>query len=342
MALKRRITVDFSGNKKHRRDIAEGTEVSIKGFEGITNVVVEFSEEFDKKIFTVDASMKVANLQFKDAATATAESNQVTKFFKAHPYLKVEGDDDVPSVIEGWPSQQIVRDPEYKAEQVKARILYVMDSLQSVLPTYEKEDLLVIKRGSVIEVWTKKPFKAGELAFVPHATEVKPRFYTAGRSTIAKNTADPVSKDTRPFVIDGRIRGNPAPDTKSKCALFWLVQRLDTDEAAAKKHINMELKYVSVGIKGTFHIGDKPEKFDVDKSEMPKIAIMTNPKTVAANTRLLVAEDQEVKDLLDQQHKMTTASSSRASAVGAADAKATAKEAKTAVGVAVKKKAKKP
>ena len=42
MILTRRITVDFDKKKSLRQDVREGTEVSIKGFEGDDKIVAAF------------------------------------------------------------------------------------------------------------------------------------------------------------------------------------------------------------------------------------------------------------------------------------------------------------
>ena len=206
-------------------------------------------------------------------------------------------------MVDGWASRQLHTDAEFKAEIAKAQIMITMANLQSVIPDYGKDDLLVVRRGTTFEVWTQKAFKPLELMFLPQATEIKARFYTMARSVIAKNTLDAASKDKRPFVIDGRVRGNPSPDSKSKFGLFWLVQRLEKDDPA-KKDINMTLQYTTFGFKGTLGMGGgKYEKYDVDADAMPEIGMLVNPNKIPAHTRLLAAEDQAIKELLEKQQK---------------------------------------
>ena len=85
MTLKRRITMDFHTKKKLRRDVGEGTEVSVKGFEGMNNVVVEVTAEFDKKPYTVDTSMKISNLQFPEEGDHRSRDESAGQILQSLP-----------------------------------------------------------------------------------------------------------------------------------------------------------------------------------------------------------------------------------------------------------------
>ena len=203
-------------------------------------------------------------------------------------------------IVKNWDDRLMANDPEFKAEYVKAQIKFVVENVCACVNTYGPDDLLIVKRDSTFEVWTLKAFKPGELVFVPETSEIKPRFYTVGRSVIARNTADPTfNKGSRPFVIDGRVRGNPAPDSKTAFSLFWLVQRVGADAP----DVNMVVKHVTCNIQASIKLGDRNMPCTWPATSLPEIPVMTNVGKLAKHTRLIVSEDQDVKALFEQQHK---------------------------------------
>ena len=303
MALTRRITVDFEKGKDKRKDIQKGEHVSIKGFVDDDKAVVEFEAVFGKITLKTDVAIKLSNLEFPCKLAAAASKASVSKMFDTYPYLNKEGDSSDVTIVDKWWLNLMQTDAESRTEVVKGAIKFTLDNLWHCSNDYGPEDLLIVKRGSSFEVWTKRAFKPHEIMFIPDTTEIKPRFYTCNRSAIAKNTIDPSSTDKRPFVLDGRVRGNPAPDSKSKFTLFWVVQRAEKDE---HKLINMQLEYTRFEVNASVTIGDKviPQKWASD--ELPSIPVMLNPNKVAAHTRLLAKEDKDIKDLYEKQQKQVT------------------------------------
>jgi hypothetical protein len=304
MVLEKRITVDFEKGKDRRKDIAKGTEVSVKGFVDDDKIVIEFEAEFGKKMLKTDVALKMSNLVFPETAAEVSKTGQ-TKTLSEYPFLAKEGCKYEVLVMPKWCDHMMSKDSDAKSDTAKGMIKFVMDNIWHCTDDYGRDDFIIAKRGSEFELWTKRAFKPGEIVFMPETTEIKPRFYTVNRSVIARNTCDPSSTDKRPFVLDGRVRGNPSSDSKSKFGLFWVVQRAAKEE---EKMANMHLQYVTCEINVTVNIGGAsvPQKWEAD--ELPSIAVMTNPHKVPANTRLLIKEDQEIKNLYDKQQKQVMGS----------------------------------
>ena len=172
-------------------------------------------------------------------------------------------------------------DPKVKAEFDKGAIMFCMDNLVQSAGNMTDTDLLLVARGDKYEVWTQREFKAKTLILVPESTELKPRFFTQNRSVICKNTNDLTCSDKRPFVIDGRVRGNPTEDSKTSFCLFWLVAR-----TSMNKQVNLSLKYSTAVVDATLTVGDVSMKPHWGKDDLPSIPCLINeseiPKTLSS------------------------------------------------------------
>jgi hypothetical protein len=301
MILVKRITVDFAKGASMRKDINKGTEISIRGFDGEDKVVANLEATFGKKQMATDVAIKLSNLAFpdKEVQASTVLVGAAHKLFAKYPFLK---QDDAAHVenISSWSKNLMCRDNEYNGETIKSRVKIVMDNLWECTDDIGHEDILLVKRGAVFEVWTLREFKANSLVLVPETTEIKPRFYTNNRSAIAKNTVDPMSLDKRPFVLDGRVRANPSSDSKSKFGLFWVVQRSTEPN---DKEVNMDLVYTTCSLKATLHIGEKIITQDWNQDDLPSLPVLMNVKKIPKHTRLVAKEDMELKRLVEQQNK---------------------------------------
>ena len=162
-----------------------------------------------------------------------------------------------------------------------------LDSVADNLPKHSQKDLLIVKRKTEYEVWTLKDFKAGSLMLAPVSSEIKQRFWTAGRAAIVKDTF----KDN-PMVIDGRIRA--AFDSKCSFGLFWLVTREKTDKA---KNINMEIQYVKAKRTLELEMLDNTIAKIEGDSEQPSIPVVVNKEKVKKHTRLVAGIDTALKRL---------------------------------------------
>jgi len=218
--LTKRITVDFDNSKaNNRKDFAKSTEVFVKGY-AVDKVVVHFEAMFGKVRKSADVALKISNIKLLEQKLGDENKVSSTKWMKSYPFLAKDGCTAEVVPLATWDQKLMANDQKIQAEYKKSSIGFVLDNLLHCTDTLAHDDLLVAKRGANYEVWTLRDFKAGSLTLVPESTELKPRFYTADRSVICKNTTDPASEDKRPFLIDGRVRANPECDSKSSFSLF--------------------------------------------------------------------------------------------------------------------------
>ena len=296
MILTKRITVDFNKKQNMRQDIREGTEVSIKGFEGDDKIVANFEAVFNKRTYHADVAIKISNLKFPNS---TASTDTTTQWHAKYPFLNGAADQNL-VLMEDWDTRQTCHDADHKSDYVKAKIKFITESIASGVPTYGPGDLMIVKRNSDFEVWTLKVFKPGELVFLPESGEVKSRFYTVNRSVVVRNTTDPsYKKGDRPYCIDGRVRGNPSPDSKSRFSLFWVVQRVPTGTT----HINMVLKRVTCSIQASISFDGEDIPCNWPAESLPIVPVMTNAEKINKHTRLMIEEDGEVRELDQSQRK---------------------------------------
>ena len=147
-----------------------------------------------------------------------------------------------------------------------------------------------------VEVWTLRKFKKHELVFVPESTQVLCQHFTANRSVIVKNMIDAEHK--KPMLLDGRIRANASPDSKTSFCLFWMVGA--TDDA---KKVNMQRSYVDTTCEVKMKIADTGVDLQQfwSKTDMPSVQVLTNPAAIQAHTQLLTTDDQDVAKLVQKE-----------------------------------------
>ena len=224
-----------------------------------------------------------------DICHADSDNKPNDDFLKRFPFLK-EDSGLTPEVFKDWESSLMAKDEAVQHNTIKANVFFTMNNIAEAVTTqYTSKDFMVVERGNKIEVWTMKDFKPRTICFLPESTEIKPRFYTAARAAVVKNTASLTEK--RKNVLHGRIRA--APDSKSSFAMFWLVERSDCPE----KKINLELAYTNTQVKTTVEILGSPHTVDWGVGDMPAIPYLRNPKKIKEHTMLIVAEDGDVKKL---------------------------------------------
>ena len=299
VVLAKRITVKYGKNNDERKDVAEGTKAPIKGFVPPDGLILEF-DMVNPKGKHVPVEWNVAKSKVKlPSAVETEVPSASAQVAKKLPFLTNDPALESTVVFDSWPQNQMCTDEFAPTHCMKTNVTWALECLVKSLPKYTVSDFAIVKKGGVIEIWTMKDFKAGAIKFAPQSFEIKPRHWTAGRSAIVKNTEH--GSDRRPMVLDGRVRAAPGDDSKSKFALFWVVQRASASEKAEMKLVNMELVYTKLTVDASFQIGDETvevKKDGADKS--PCIPILVNPKAIKKHTRLLAKEDADLKKLTEQ------------------------------------------
>ena len=316
-SLTKRITVDYDAKNKgkFRKDVAEGTELVVKGFSD-KGVVVACSADFSGKPKTVDWSVKVDILTPVGKNTVAAQAaktaaDQKDSVLKQYKFLATADEKkknlDI-CIVNDWEKALMSEDSRVSAEYGKANVLFAINQLASQYPPPNKKDILIVKRGDKHEVWSMRDFNPGQLVLVPESVEIKPRFYTLDRSTICKNTTDPVTK--RPLVIDGRVRANPnhppAPQgattsqqgATQSFSLFWLVERTPDPREA-----NMTQVHTRMNVKIDIWGGPKRVEKALAEDDFPSVPLLMNARKITKHTRIVAVEDKEVKKLHEAQQK---------------------------------------
>jgi hypothetical protein len=324
VVLARRITCEF-GPKKFRKDVNKGTQGTIKGISG-TKPVVRFTAQVGKHEFSTDVALSAVALQLKSDAVkehrdaeAKAKPTALAKF----PFLEKEGDIAPIEVISDWENLQCSKDDKVSLWGVQGTVAFALRNLQQCgeAPLTDK-DILIVRRGQTVEVWTLRAFKAGALLMTPETTEIKPRFWTKDRGAIVRGSERLTpGKDRRPLVLDGRIRGAIAQN--KSFSMFWMVQRSDDDT----EH-NMVMEYPVVTASVDVSLGSIKRKISNDwpKDMFPQCPILINPKKIDASKRLVTAEDEELKELSET----TTSEAIKDKETAERAAKAAKKDAKDA------------
>ena len=155
-----------------------------------------------------------------------------------------------------------------------------------------------------------RAFPKGKLVINPYTTEVKDRYWTFNKAARCKTDSQ------KPLVLDGRLFSKPSSPSEASTdrysAIFWLVGK-----AEDKKSSNMETEHVKVECSMSMKMPNKTELTmpDVDIA----VPVMMNPKAIAPNTLLLVAEDTELTAMANK--SMAAAEKEKAAAAPAAKKK---------------------
>ena len=235
-----------------------------------------------------------SELRPAEAKPKAQEGKPGAKIFQQFPWLKTqEGKEQeqegvVPTIVAKW-DNLVVTAEEEKAGEIKAKVALLMQVFKTPLTSKE---LMVVRRGKSVEVWTLVPFKKNALAIAPWTTEIKDRYWTLGRSCLLQ--LDGMNSNKKLWAIDGRLQGklprDDAPDDKP-VSIFWLIERTIVSKEAnlvqehATSSINITVQ-LTTGSKRKFHrTSDDTESTNVG---MP---YLVNPKDIAAHTRLIAMDD---------------------------------------------------
>ena len=183
---------------------------------------------------------------------------------------------------------------------MKSTVGFVMSAVSDHSPTFGKNDLAVICRDRQTEVWTMRPFKAGELVLAPQTTELKDAFWTANKSVKVLNS-EKFHPEGKPIALDGRLRATPAPDRL--VAPFSMVTRVKADVGEAEKP-NMAIHYTKtsaeVQLDFSLPVGKKRvHTIAFKEGSLPQMPVMYNPEAIKKETRLTVLEDIGLQSLME-------------------------------------------
>ena len=108
-----------------------------------------------------------------------------------------------------------------------------MHLLSTAVPQYDhNKDILVVKRGAAVEVWTRREFRKHELVFAPVSALVKDHYWTRGRPVLLQG-GSALHPSHKHFVMERSP--TVAEGEEYTFSLFWNVERTN-DPSEANLH----------------------------------------------------------------------------------------------------------
>ena len=175
---------------------------------------------------------------------------------------------------------------------------HIHGMVAETVPTSTAKDLLVLKRGATVEVWTLRDFKKHEICFAPVTTNVRDSYWTVGRSVLLEGSTS-LHPSKKHLVLDGRARsGMPTPvEADSGAAtfsLFWSVERTDNPTDA-----NLELKYPTLEVTAAVLLPGAKKAAAVDAGPAQTLVppVLINTKPITKHVRLLAIDDLNLQKI---------------------------------------------
>ena len=151
-------------------------------------------------------------LKFPDGkGDASAPSKPEAKSAKANasPFAFLIGDDDVDDVsVKGYWHEQAGSTEATELFTSKLRVGMAqlhMEYAKRACPTYTDDDLIVVERKGVSEVWTMRAFKPREIVIPCISSDIRTGCWTKGNSHSIPVDGGPTN--ARPIVVDGKNLG---------------------------------------------------------------------------------------------------------------------------------------
>ena len=270
--------VPFAPDSEHSLvPFAQGSMLPFLAMRSVfIQVCVEFEADVNGERIVQKVALKPENLEkttSPDAGcsmgpdTGKAASSKLNT--PAHDFLALDRDAEI---VSDWPKHLCSDDVDIKKQRVKESLGFVLKCVEDQTPVLTQDDVLVVRRNKVLEVWTNRDFAKGTLILAPTTTEYKDRYFTVGRSALVQQ--EDILKQGRHLVLDGRLRSQIA-ELRS-FSLFWIVQRGED-----LKECNMCQQYAKVQLQVSIDLGTTPKRsvdqvYDADV--LPQVPVMVNPK----------------------------------------------------------------
>ena len=130
--------------------------------------------------------------------------------------------------------------PDVSLKHQHSTARFAMRLVPDSTDNYTSNDLTMVKRGNVFEVWTARDFPANTLILAPECLEIKDKYWTQGRSAMTRNGSSH-HPENKQIVLDGRLRSSPSE--VRPCSVFFVVSRsMQTEEC------NLNMDYTSLEI----------------------------------------------------------------------------------------------
>ena len=217
-------------------------------------------------------------------------------------FLKVAADvSDNPEVVLDWEASCFKGGRcavTQKTAVAKSIVVLALDLLNTQCPQLTSDDVVVVRRGRNIEVWTMVAFPKNKLILVPFSTEVKDKYWTYGKSASVKSNLLTV----KTLALDGRLHHRPpataTPGEDRIFSLFWAIGR-----TTQKKEANLALEWIDVDVKVSTTLPNKRSYKAEDDKSVVQVPILVNPDKIAAHTLLVAIDDVALHKVMAEQSK---------------------------------------
>ncbi len=285
-----------------KHDVPQNTKAVIVGIHG-SSVLISTHVKIKDVLVPVEFAMNSDSLAMWDGAADGDKKITTDKTPRANPFDFVLGDSDHTevNVRQGWhkyaqlESATALCDAKSKVSRVSVNMEYV----KHVCPTYTDEDLMVVDRKGVSEVWTMRAFKPREIVVPCISSDIRTAYWTRGN---AQSVPDHNKSKTQQkvFVIDGKSWGSldKLDQPGRGYSLFWSFRR-----SVEKKEINLEITtlhvHETVTVEGVPTKAEKVRDYKMNPKDFgqPMIPCAFNPSAVAKHTQLFLPVDRELKSM---------------------------------------------
>ena len=198
------------------------------------------------------------------------------------------------TVHKQWPAH-VKFDKGLQVAVAKSWAVSSMHLLSTAVPQYDhNKDILVVKRGAAVEVWTRRDFKKHDIVFAPVSALVKDHYWTRGRSVLLQG-GSALHPSHKHFVMER----NPsvAEDEDYTFSLFWATERTNDSSEA-----NLHLEYPQVEISASVKL---PNAVVADATHAAALVppVLTNKTPVAKCTRLVAINDLNLQKIDEEKEK---------------------------------------
>ena len=250
-------------------------------------MVVAFEVTFHRQTFTEEFPVNAANFKLSKATPPKPSAPKQSH----NSFL---GEDGNPEVIKGWSKKACLNDTATKICRLKDTVGFMMKLIDA--KNISEDDIMMVKRGDVFELWTLKAFDVGALVLTPNCTEFKDRYFTFGRSALVKASSELIPGDEcKRIVLDGRLRSDPSSDSRPM-SLFFVMQTSDNEDAANMRQAYSEVK-LNASVKFPASNGKRNYEQAFEEHDLPQLPYMYNHKKLKKHEKLLCVPDLEMKKI---------------------------------------------
>ena len=201
------------------------------------------------------------------------------------------------TVHKQWPAH-VKFDKGLQVAVAKSWATASMHLLSTAVPQYDhNKDILVVKRGAAVEVWTRREFKKHEIVFAPVSPIVKDHYWTKGRSVLLQG-GSALHPSHKHFVMERSP--TVAEGEEYTFSLFWNVERTSDPSEA-----NLHLEYPKMEVEASVVLPNGRKAVEADATHAAALVppVLTNKTPVAKYTRLVAINDLNLQKIDEEKEK---------------------------------------